>query len=122
MNDEIRTWDEDWDDDDLENDYAPTEDEVWNSLWFWAEIKTRGCHYTIITPYYNIVDGKVIPKRPPERKMYIVKPGDVKPMSDKERKRWRKAFETALKRSFGGFHEKEDYMEGWRKRMRRLSL
>lgn len=66
-------------------------------------------------------DCKFIPKRPPKNVVTLM---DDKPMSAKARKRLRtrKAFEASIKRCFGGSDEKEDYMESWRKSMRRLSF
>ena len=113
MKDE-KTWvdNDEWDDD----DDGPTENEVWNMMRLWAEVKINGGHYNIITPYYSIINGEFKPA--PPRDLYILKPGDVKPLTNKERMRLRKKRLAAIRKCFEGFY-KEDYIEEWRKRGRR---
>ena len=128
MKEELKDYEEKWNDDCYDDDYSDEEEECWveemrESAWrrlrFWSEMQARGCHWTIVTPYYNIVDGRMEFKEPPKKS--IITADMIEPMTPQERKRWRKAFEKALTRMFEGFN-KEDYMEGWRKRMRQLSL
>lgn len=112
MKEEIREWDRDWDDEDDEATY----NEAWRRLRFWSEMKARGCHYTIITPYYNIEDGMIVPKPMPKRDIEMMKKMFQK--NREMREQLRKEFSELRKKC--DENPELDIHEEWQKRLHQL--
>jgi len=124
MKDEVRNWDNGWDEESAGEERCFY---IWNvreyglTLGVVLElvqhfVEDEECSFNIITPYSSVIDGWLHIGRP--REPYWTKLKQHRPRTAKQRKRMRQAFEIAKKRVL----EKEDYMESWRKRMRRLSF
>ena len=117
MNDDIRTWDEYW-----EDDYAPTIEEVRRSVLFWSAMKARGIHLTIVTPYCNIVDGKYEFKQPSNRHFVTaedLQKADSRPFYLK-RKKQKIMVHMRLAKNYKAMAKRADYMGDWVKRGRRF--
>lgn len=97
-----------------DREFALTFGEVRKFMDLYVDKKSEGCRFNIITQYYCIIDGWLQIGRP--REPYWTELKEHKPKNAKQRMKMRQAIKDALKRMF----EKEDYMESWRKRMRRL--
>ena len=115
MKEEEGYWDDDWDEEE-----AALRECAWQRSRFWLEMKARGCHYTIITPYYTIVDGRMEIKRPSAR--HIVTAAELLEHDDRpsyiKKKKEERLFENCLK----GILPKPrqpDYLESWKKKHRK---
>lgn len=91
--------------------------QVMKFMEIWAEMKSKGCQFNIITQNFSIIDGWLQMGRPD--KIYHAKLKASKPKSVIDRMRKKKELDDTLRRCFEDF-EKKNYMEIWRLNGRRV--